>query len=127
MGIINTMRRQNAIYWPPGRPDGYGRPAQGALVELVATGGVNYRVRWEDRAEDYKDANGKVKVSSAVVFVPELPDGGEVALGGWLWLGDRADLTSETNPRKNAGAYEVMRVEHIPNRRASETLRRVLL
>lgn len=127
MSIITKMRRQNAIYWPPGQPDGYGRPTMGALVELVLAGGVNSCVRWEDRVEDFIDFSGTTRTSNAVVYVGALPGGGEVQVGGWLWLGDRADLTSESDPRLNDNAYEVKRVDHLPNLRATEKLRTVYL
>lgn len=127
MSIINRMRKQNAIYWPPAGPDSFGRPAVGALVELTLAGGVNSRVRWEDVAEEFKDREGTVQQSMAKVYVPALPGGGEVEVGGWLWLGDRADLVSEATPRDNPKAYEVRRVDHLPNLQATKTLRTVYL
>ena len=129
MGIINRMRRQNAIYWPPATPDDFGRPAHGALVELiqVPNGGANLRVRWEDVVDEFMDANGEKSLSRARVYVPQLPDGSEVAVGGWLWLGDRAGLTDEAVPRNNPGAYEVRRFDKMPTIRATEYLRTAYL
>lgn len=127
MGIITKMRRQNAIYWPPATADDFGRPGYGALVELVLDGANNYRVRWEDRVEEFIDAQGTTKQSSAVVYVPLLPDSSEVQVGGWLWLGDRDDLTDETDPRENAGAYEVQRLDKLPTLKATEWLRTAYL
>lgn len=129
MSIINRMRKQNAIYWPPAAPDDFGRPGPGVLVELVVRDGVvltpagNYRVRWEDKLEQFLDKNGAVQMSSAIVYVPKLPDGSEVLVGGYLWLGDRADLISETDPRANVTAEEIKRVEKLPTLKATETLR----
>ena len=128
MGLITKMRRQNAIYWPPAGADGYGQPTYGELVELILTdGGVNYRVRWEDKSEQYLDAQGTTRTSSAVVYVPALPGPAEIVVGGYLWLGVRADLTDEVYPRNNPGAGEVMRFEKIPNLKATEFLRTVYL
>lgn len=121
------MRRQDAIYWPPGPVDSYGRLTVGPLVELVSTSSVNYRVRWEDKVEEFVDREGTTQASTAVVCVGVLPDGSDVALGGWLWLGRRTDLTSEVDPRENSGAFEVRRVEHSPDLRATKILRMVYL
>ena len=127
MSLIARMRRQNAVYWPPGTVDKFGRACPGTLIELTLAGWVNSRVRWEDTVKEYLDAQGTVTLSAAVVFVPALPGGGEVAVGGWLWLGDRSDLTDEADPRGNSGAYEVKRVDKLPNLKATELLRTVYL
>jgi len=127
MGLISRMRKQNAIYWPPAPADGFGRRGYGTLVEFVLTGGVNSRVRWEDRAEEFVDTKGTTVLSNAVVYVPVLPGGGEVETGGFLWLGDRADLTDESDPTNNSGAHEVRRGDKLPNFKATEFLRTVYL
>lgn len=127
MGILNSMRRQNAIYWPPATADSFGRPGYGTLVELVVTSGGNYRVRWEDVIEEFIDDQGTLQKSSAKVYVPVLPGGGEVQVGGWLWLGDVGGLVSTTNPRANPGAYEARNVSKLPNLKATDFLRTVML
>lgn len=128
MSLIRSMRRQAAIYWPPGVADCYGRRGVGALVELVLVpGSGNFQVRWEDRVEEFIDAAGTTRQSSAVVYVPALPDGSEVEVGGYLWLGVRGGLVDEDNPLANPDAYEVRRVDHLPTLRATETLRTVYL
>lgn len=116
------MRKQNAIYWPPATADSFGRRGFGALVELVNVGG-NYRVRWEDSTKEYITPDGTAKVSNALVYVPRLPDGSEITIGGYLWLGDRADLTSESDPRANDGAFEVQRFDKLPDLKSKEFLR----
>ena len=127
MGIINRMRKQNAIYWPPSTPDDFGRPASGALVELVLDGTSNYRVRWEDTIATFVDPQGTTQVSNAVVYVPQLPDASEVTVGGYLWLGDRADLTDDAVPLNNPGAYEVRRFDSLPDFKNKEKLRTAYL
>jgi hypothetical protein len=127
MSIITRMRRQDAIYWPPGEPDDYGHCSFGELVELVQVGGVNYRVRWEDRVEEFIDAAGTLTRSRAVVFVPVLPSGGEIVVGGYLLLGPRGSLVSEIEPQRNVGACEVRRVDYLPNLKNTERLRTVYL
>lgn len=147
MSLINRMRKQNAIYWPPGTPDDYGKVAPGPLVELVLTTAANYRVRWEEVSQEFLDKDGTTQTSRAVVYVPELPppalqwddgvdlawDDGvplwwgdlrrEIAVGGFLWLGNRADLVDEAVPGANAGAFEIRRVDRTPNLKATEFLR----
>lgn len=128
MGIISKMRKQNAIYWPPALPDDYGRPVAGPLVELVQSVGVgNFRVRWEDKAKQYLDAQGTTRTSSSVVYVPRLPDGTEIEVGGFLWLGDVLDLVDTISPLANPGAGEVMRFEKLPNLKNTQQLRTVYL
>ena len=127
MSLITKMRRQNAIYWPPATSDDFGHQTYGALVELVLTETGNYCVRWEDRNEEFIDGAQTVQRSNAVVYVPLLPDGTEVRVGGFLWLGNRADLTSETVPQSNPGAWEVRQVAKLPNLKATEHLRTVYL
>lgn len=127
MSLINRMRKQNAIYWPPSTLDNYGRPASGTLVELVLDGSTNYRVRWEDKIETFVNQQGTTQVSNAVVYVPLLPDGSEIAVGGYLWLGDRGDLTDEAVPLNNPGAYEIRRFDKLPNLKVTETLRTAYL
>jgi hypothetical protein len=127
MGLISRMRKQNAIYWPPGTEDDFGRVTTSELIELTLADGVNSRVRWEDKIEEFVDAEGTTQQSNAVVYVPALPGGGEVRTGGHLWLGDRADLTDEANPLNNEGAYPVRRFDKLPNLKATEYLRTVYL
>ena len=92
------------------------------------TDGVNSRVRWEDQIKEFVDANGTMQLSNSVVFVPVLPDdGGEIEVGGFLWLGDRGDLTDESVPTNNEDAYEIRRVDKLPNLKNTEYLRTVYL
>ena len=126
MGLISRSRKQNAIYWPPATQDDYGRMRYGALEELVLDGS-NYRVRWEDKSEEFLDAQDTVQTSDAVVYVPLLPSGNEVEVGGFLWLGDRADLTDEATPTNNPAAHRVRRLDKLPDLKAREFLRTAYL
>lgn len=128
MGIIDKMRKQNAIYWPPATPNDFGREGHGPLAELVLVAGAgNYCVRWEDRIEGFLDAAGTTRRSNAVVYVPRLPDGSEVEVGGFLWLGDRTGLTSEMIPGSNPGAFEIRRFDRLPKLKNNKTLRTAYL
>lgn len=126
MALISSMRRQVAIYWPPASANDYGETGFRPLVELVLAG-KNYRVRWEDRVEEFVDVTGTLQKSRAVVYVPRLPDGSEVAPGGYLWLGARGDLVSETVPADNAGAGVIKRFDMLPTLKANDFLRTVYL
>ena len=127
MGIINRMRKQNAIYWPPAISDDFGQAGYGGLVELTLVSGVNSRVRWEDKAEEFLDAEGSTQISNAIVYCPLLPGGGDVKVGGCLWLGDRSDLTDEEDPTNNAEAHKIQKFNKLPNLKNTEMLRTAIL
>lgn len=121
------MRKQNAVYWPPTAFNAYGQAGVGDPVMLTLQDGNNYRVRWEERREDFTDKEGGIHISNAIVYVSTLPTGGEVELGGWLWLGDEADLVDYDVPENNPGAFEVRRVDTLPNFKASQFLKTAYL
>ena len=127
MGMLSRMRKQNAIYWPPDKADDDGRMTHGELCELTLSAGVNSRVRWEDKAQEFTDARGSTQMSSALVYVPILPDGSEIVPGGFIWLGNRADLTSEDDPAKNDGAWLIRAMHKLPTLKATDFLRSVFL
>ena len=66
-----------ATYWPPGAPDGFGGVGYGSPVTL--------HVRWEDRADLFRDAQAREVISNAVVYLPE-----NVELRGFLAKGASA-------------------------------------
>lgn len=111
MGIINRMRRQTAVYWPPDGKDRHGQPRYGTPVEL--------RVRWEDDAV-IQQRNGveNRKEFFTRVFVDSTP-----AIGGVLWYGTIATIQDTEDPLKNPGAFKIARFSTIPNLRATEVLR----
>ena len=78
MGIIDSSRKQTAVYWALDTTtfDQYGDPVYIAGVEL--------RVRWEDVAMEFVDANGTTHISSSLVYTGE-----DVDVGGVLMLGER--------------------------------------
>jgi len=123
MSVIDRMRQQNAIYWPPGGFDGFGRAQAAPLVELALIDGENYCVRWEDTVEEFVDRDGTVLRSNAIVYVPRLPDGSEVRTGGHLKLGNRGDLKNEHDPKQNEGVFEIKRVDQLPDFKAKKFLR----
>lgn len=128
MRILCDMRKQNAIYWPPADVDDFGHDTFGNLVEFIFTQSTgNFRVRWKDQIEEFLDATGTIRRSSAIVYLPLLPNGGEVEVGGFLWLGDRNDLTDEQVPQNNPAAFEVRRVDKVPTFGNDQQLRKAYL
>lgn len=73
--IYTRNMRQAAIYYPPTGQDAFGQPSFGAGQDVL--------VRWQDKADLFRDAQGREVVSSAVVYVSE-----ECEIGGKIGLGD---------------------------------------
>lgn len=114
MSIITRMLKQIAVYWAPLAPDKFGKTTYAAPVEITC--------RWEQRDEEFKDRDGSVLISPAVVYV-----GQDVVVGGMLMLGELTSSVDETNPRANAGAWEIGRFDKLPTLRATRFLRTVYL
>ena len=110
MSLITRMRKQKAVYWPPGPADGNGQPTWGAPVELSC--------RWDDDAQQYLDAAGETRVSNAYVYVDR-----DLALGGLLRLGLLSATLYPAEPRLNDAVYEIRKLMRNPNLRATESLR----
>lgn len=106
---------QTAVYWAVPTFDGLG----GSTFAI----GSDISCRWEDKAELFLDSQGKEQRSSAVVFVDS-----DLAVGGYLYLGELADLTT---PQKSdpmlIAAYEIRAIEKIPSVDAQRFTRKVWL
>ena len=100
--------RQDATYWGPPTRDGLGG--------LTFPAPVAIKVRWQQKAETFTDAQGDERVSSAIVY-PAQP----LETEGWLYLGTTADA----DPRPIA--YEIKQSGFSPNLRATEQLNKVWL
>ena len=112
MGVISKMRKQDAVYWPPGAYDGFGQPTMGAAVGI--------KCRWEEVAEQFLDAEQQQQLSNARVYVDQT-----VELGGMLWLGLLASAPAD--PTLDDDAWEIRKYESIPNFKATEFLKSALL
>jgi len=108
--------KQDVVYWGAPTNDGYGGSSYAAPVEIKA--------RWEQRSESFTDPTGEEKQSTAVVYVDRV-----VALGGLLYLGTLADLSSaeESDPLALEDAHEIKMVRFIPNHDATQHFREALL
>jgi hypothetical protein len=116
MALINTMRRQFAIYWAPDNatgPDRYGKPSLLSPVEL--------KVRWEDTQKEFVDSQGTTRLSSARIFV-----GQDVEVGGYLKLGELVSGTLN-DPIEEGDAYEIKSFSKSPDLKAKNFLRTVMV
>ena len=108
---LKRLMTQTATYWGPGTDDGLG--------------GVTFPspflidVRWQEKAELFRDSQGNQVVSNAVVYPPE-----PLAVGGYLALGNS---TGEPDPRNVGGAYEVRNVAFSPSLDGSIKLNKAML
>ena len=121
MSIITRMLKQTAVYWPLAGAnsggddfDNYGQPQVTTPVEVAC--------RWEDKTEEFLDAQGHQQLSRAVVYVDA-----DLDVGGILMLGDLDDITNPDNIKENEGAWEIRRFEKTPNFKATEFLRKAIL
>ena len=112
MGIISKMRKQVAVYWAPGSYEAFGQPSMASPVEISC--------RWEDVNEQFLDGDGQEQLSNARVYVDRT-----VELGGMLWLGALGDAPS--NPKLDPSAWEIRKYESLPNFKATEFLKSVML
>ena len=74
---------EDAVYWALSLPDGAGGFTYAAAVAV--------NVRWEDTQELFIDAQGRTKISRAVIYIDT-----DVAVGGMLYHGSIDDLPSDT-------------------------------
>jgi hypothetical protein len=106
---------QEATYWPPGLPDGFGG------LDFAASVPVLIACRWQDDAALFRDAQGREVTSSAVVYVDR-----ELAMRGCLALGDHTALGAGAL-QEVAGAFEIRQVGKSPSLSGWEALHKVYL
>ena len=99
---------QQATYWPKGAPDGFGGYAYPSPESI--------RVRWEDKAEIFRDADGSEVTSSAVVYVPR-----PLQIDGYIVLG------TFTGSPIDAGARQIQQTGTTPSLGGNRQLSKVWL
>lgn len=115
--LLRHNLRQTAVYWANPQSDGFGGRTFDDPIEVS--------VRWEDRQELFINASGQEETSKAVVHLAQ-----DVDLGGYLYLGTLADLSSaeEGDPfASGVASYEIRGFRKIPDIRAERSLRKVWL
>lgn len=113
-GLLSHGRTQTVVYWGSPVSDGSGGRTFATPVELL--------VRWEDRTEMFVDAQGREKRSRAVVLL-----GQDVDLGGYLYLGTLADLSSAPEPVDTATAYAIQAFAKVPDIKGTRFWRKAWL
>jgi hypothetical protein len=113
--LIDDKLNQTAVYW--------GSPTQGQWGTTFADP-VEIACRWQVVRKQYLDANtGQIRTSRAVIY-----SNVDLDLGGYLWLGELAELPSGQNsPLDLAGAYEIKGYEKHPSLDGLEFLRKAML
>jgi hypothetical protein len=99
---------EDLTYWSPGVNDGFGGTTFGSPVEIKG--------RWQDSQTLFRDAQGRERVSEAVVYVDR-----ELATGGYLVRG----ISAEASP--TAGAKEIRAKHSSPSLGYEQTLYKVTL
>jgi len=94
--------RQTAVYWEVLGADGRGSWSFDIPVEV--------KCRWDNTAVEYKDTNGEIKISTAVVLLAS----DTVLLGGYLYLGTLSDCDNAADPTTLADARPIMQVQSVP-------------
>lgn len=121
MGLLESMLKQTAVYWPPGSAESGGVDFNERGERLYATA-VQIKCRWTDVSKVFINAQGVEQVSRAKVFVDR-----DVKAGGMLYLGRLTDVAYLTDPKANDGAWEIASFKKTPNKRATKFLRKVFL
>jgi hypothetical protein len=86
---------QDATYFPPDSQNAFGDLAFGSPVAV--------KVRWQNKADLFRDATGREVMSSAIVYVDR-----DVVIGGRLGLGTLTDA-NEAREIRNAGKSPSLR------------------
>ncbi len=113
---LTHVLTQTAVYWGTPATTGSGGRTFASPVELS--------VRWEQRHDLFVDSTGAEVRSNAVVYT-----GQDVAINGYLFLGDLDDLSSaeESDPTTLSDAYEIRGFESVPNIKGDRFARKAFL
>ena len=106
MGLVDfaeSVMVQPAVYWSPPVADGYGGYNFANIEEL--------KVRWEGKNEIITTADGRQVTSTMEVLVPK-----KLTLGGYLWFGELATLTSveRSDPKSIVDARPILQIMQFP-------------
>jgi hypothetical protein len=110
---LDRIYREKAVYW--GNPVGTG--AGGRTFDPA----IEIDVRWDNRAENFRDADtGETRVSRAVVY-PKVA----VVVSGYLWRGEIDSLSSaeQVDPLVVDDAFEIRQIADETNTTGTKTVR----
>ena len=113
MSIIDTARKQTAVWWS--------REGQGTddFGKMVTCSPEEIRVRWDDRQEEFIDATGSPQMSKAMVMVDFRLD---IVIGDYLKLCTLDQVKDKDVAPDNIDAWEIRGLQKIPNLKNTETL-----
>lgn len=114
MRVAEKFMKQFAVYWEHHGNDDSGQPLFDPPIEI--------KCRWDDVHEVFLDLNGNDQVTNAKVMVDR-----DVVVQGQLWLGRLQDLTSQSVPIENQGAYAIRRFEKTVDKKGKKFVRMALL
>lgn len=105
--------KQAAFYWSPAVNDGFGGRSFGSAQAR--------NVRWEDRAELFRSAEGRELTSSAVVYVDQ-----DVQVGGYIVRNPNNDPlppgSGTLDLFSSLGAREIRQLGESPSLRQTDKL-----
>lgn len=127
LNFIKSKSLQTFVYWGNPQNDGRGKMTFDTPVELKG--------RWEDEYESMaKDSSSRIKIdkdgkeyrSEATVYTTDVPSAGW-DLDGYVYLGVLTDLPSHLDPYQIQGAFEIKRLDKVPELNNSGNLIRIHL
>lgn len=113
MALLDNMYVHNVVYWAP-----LGASAVDHNGQVTFASPVQICGRWNEITEMFLDRNGNHQMSRVKVRLRQ-----DVEELGVLWKGCLADLTSESDPFAQDGAWEIRKFSKIGNRHATKYLR----
>jgi hypothetical protein len=99
--FITSISKQTAVYWGSPTKDGRGGATFASPEEIAC--------RWEDKTQVVVGKDGKEITVDVIVMTNET-----LVNGGFLYLGELADLDSAPVPLEVSGAYEILSVRKVP-------------
>lgn len=112
LNLLDTMRTQVAVYWPPAGPNDEGQQGYGAASEVLC--------RWMDTSEMFTGPGGQTQLAKSKVYVQDI-----LVENGVLWLSPIlrkryapgaaiASLADAANPFANLKASRIQRFDSSP-------------
>jgi len=109
MSLVTRAQRQTLVYWAPGKANSDGEPTYLAPVELSC--------RWDNRVQEIQTDVGTTVVSRVELITQDL-----LTVGGCVLYGTLNSVPYLANPKRNSGAYEVLKVSSTPPITRGDTL-----